>query len=716
MLTGQVASNKAGPAVILSFALAALASAFSALCYAEFAGLVPKAGSAYAYSYITVGEFVAFIIGWNLILEYVIGTSSVARGFSSYLRFVCEHVAQSFGLANSSPSQLTNEPINNFSNISTTAAPLQQQTPANISTVGNQTLSVVIGNSIIITNRSQTLWEAIAAYVYEYFDWPSIVIIAIVTMFILFGVKESTNTTLAFTSLNLLVVLAVVISSFGSLDIHNWQLSKQEVPTGYGEGGFFPYGWSGVLAGSSTCFFGFIGFDTIASSAEEAKNPKRNVPLSIIASLFISFLAYMAIALVQTLLWPYYDQNNVTILPYIFDKLNMPITYWVVLLGAIAGLTSSQLGGMYPLPRILYSMAHDKLIYGWISHVNKRLKLPVRATIVGSVFVAILACLLDIQDLADMVSIGTLAAYSLVSLSVLILRYEDRSDAVDDSTIMSNHLSFTDILGMSEIDHTVPGIELSQHFNGDPILKNPQGVKREASIVPQEFNCKAKLAPKPSTPIRQKGSKAIEAQLSVGFNSWFKQRDENEELATNAHAAKTEKDKGWLHLLISWRAEDKKFYDRAPDEETSGKSKKLISIIVVLTVILDLIAFCLTRGLDSSSNPGDNHALINFLSRLQIVDSNTFMICSGSMILVILLAVMIMLSRLPVCRTVPSEMFQVPLVPLIPTLSIFVNTFLMLNLSFLTWVRFTVWMTAGFFIYFSYGIWKSEGYLLKMEP
>lgn len=713
-----MASNKAGPAVIVSFALAALASTFSALCYAELAGLVPRAGSAYAYSYITVGEFVAFIIGWNLILEYVIGASSVARGFSGYLRFVCEHVMQSFGSqSNNSPSPISEH---NF----------QQQLNSSASSFVNNTTSIIhsangsrIGGALVAMGPSlmfaadqhsnSSVWRAIWIYVCEYFDWPSIVIIAAVTMFILFGVKESTNMTLAFSSLNLLVVLAVCVSSLSSLDIHNWQLSKQEVPKGYGEGGFFPYGWSGVLAGSATCFFGFIGFDTIASSAEEAKNPKRNVPLSIIASLFISFLAYMAVAVVQTLLWPYYDQNNVTILPYIFDKLNMPITYWVVLLGAIAGLSSSQLGGMYPLPRILYSMAHDKLIYGWISHVNKRLKLPVRATIVGSVFVAILACLLDIQDLADMVSIGTLAAYSLVSLSVMILRYEDRSSAIDDSTIMSNHLSFTDILA------TDAGIELSQQFGPDE-KENPKKniTKREHSVKPEATiggggGQRAKLTAKPSTPIREKGSKAIEAQLSVGFNSWFIQRENDDEGSaetSRSREGKNDAHRGWLHLLISWKAEDQKVYDRAPDDISRGQSKVLIAIIIALTMVLDVIALYLTCG------PGSNdHMLVNVLSQLKLVDPDTLVNCTGMIVLIMLLAVMLMLSRLPVCRNVPSEMFQVPMVPLIPTLSIFVNTFLMLNLSFLTWVRFTVWMTAGFFIYFTYGIWKSEGYLLRME-
>lgn len=710
VLAGQVASNKAGPGVVVSFALAALASAFSALCYAEFAGRVPRAGSAYAYSYITVGEFVAFIIGWNLILEYVIGASSVARGFSGYLRFVFNDVASSLSSVNQTTLNATTTtlaPIGHFKILSS------NQSIDGLTTTGGATSF----------SEFPLLPNSITNYLIEYFDWPSVAIIFVLTVFILFGVKESTNMTLAFTVLNLIVVVAVVVSSLSHLDLHNWQLSKSEVE-GHGEGGFLPYGWPGVLAGSATCFFGFIGFDTIASSAEEAKNPKRNVPLSIILSLFISFIAYMAIAIVQTLLWPYYDQNKVTILPYIFDRLNMPITYWVVLLGAIAGLSSSQLGGMYPLPRILYSMANDRLIYSSLAKINRKLKLPVRATIVGSILVAILACLLDIQDLADMVSIGTLAAYSLVSLSVLILRYEDRTDAIDDSTIMSNHLSFNDILSTIEQDTNSSHATSNNKFH--------QIAETRLSKTPQELTpgsdspCKPKLTTKPSTPIRENGSRAVVAKLSVGFNSWYKSSqmqdseedhvDTNQVTNNNNPANNNKKAQSYLQLLTSWRADEQSMEERGPTDESSRKSKVLIAILVLACLALDIVALMLTNldyqdlpnevtGRLSPSSPGNNR-------QDKLFNPKTVLFSIASILLVLLAAIMLMLSRLPTSRSMPSDMFQVPFVPLIPTASLFVNCFLMLNLSYLTWVRFLVFMVLGWLEYFTYGIWNSEGYLL----
>lgn len=733
VLAGQVASSKAGPGVMISFALAALASAFSALCYAEFAGRVPRAGSAYAYSYISVGEFVAFIIGWNMILEYVIGASSVARGFSGYLTYVCEHVIENL----SSSKQATTSP-NSLVNFNATLVPASSPSSFNhqLSHLPNTTttttiMTTPITNSsvgqLVVASSSASLFNSISNYVQEYFDWPTVVIIIVLTIFILIGVKESTNVTIAFTGLNLLVVSVVVISSLNYLNLHNWRLTKSEVPPGYGEGGFLPYGWSGVLAGSATCFFGFIGFDTIASSAEEAKNPKRTVPLAILISLFISFLAYMAIAVVQTLIWPYYEQDKITILPYIFGQLGMPLTYWTVLLGAISGLASSLLGGMFPLPRILYSMAHDKLIYGSLAKINGRLKLPVRATIVGSVFVALLACLLDIQDLADMVSIGTLAAYSLVSLSVLILRYENRTDAVDDSTIISNRLSFTDIL--NNVSDQRPALGAApmitsdnHHHHHQTTNGKQQQTTTDAHLIinkiqPNEnFRTvdRCPLTAKQSTPIREKGSKPLVPQLSAGFQSWFKAHEENNEdsnTTCNQIDKTVVKQPTMIDLLTTWRI-DELNRDRSPNDESSRQSKILISMVVLISLFINAAVLLLTcSGYEASQST----VVCSAFKRLHFVDSMLFLSTTACILLVGLVAVLLVLSRLPTSKSMSDDMFQVPMVPLVPTLSILVNIFLMLNLSYLTWVRFTVWMAIGLFIYFTYGIWHSEGYLLYLD-
>jgi amino acid transporter len=710
VLAGQVASTKAGPAVIISFGLAALASAFSALCYAEFAGRVPLAGSAYVYSYITVGEFVAFIIGWNLILEYVIGASSVARGFSGYLRLVYEHATQAItssasGLSQSgamdSPTTITSPgdqsiglPSGNMSQASRLST-LINSTGISVlnhgghllaSTTGTSLLAQTAGGQEITTGGGSSGMEAIVEYVTRYFDWPSIAILFVITVFILVGVKESTNVTLLFTAVNLIVVVTVVCSSFSHLNLHNWQLTPDELPPGgsYGRGGFMPFGWSGVLAGSATCFFGFIGFDTIASSAEEAKNPKRNLPLSIILSLFISFIAYMLVAIVQTLLWPYYDQDKITILPYIFGKLNMPITYWIVLLGAAAGLASSQLGGMYPLPRILYSMAQDKLIYHQLAHVNKRLKLPVRATIIGSIFVALLACLLDIQDLADMVSIGTLAAYSLVSISVLLVRYETNKETVDDSSLLAGGaIGFTELLALEE------NFQRSKKGTDSETKNQLRGESEDPDVI------------------IQKGTKSPNSWLAAKVGA---SGEENNEKYSKTSTKRRQR---LLDLLITWNTADNADNNQ-PDDVTCFYSKILIALIVILSTLLDVIVLGLVSAGSKQSTSDQQHALVRMINGQQYVSPETVLVSSGCIVLVTMIAVVLMLSRLPTSKPTHPDMFLVPFVPIIPTLSIIVNTFLMLNLSYLTWIRFSVWMAVGFFIYFTYGIWNSEGYMLRV--
>lgn len=741
MLAGQVASNKAGPGVMISFALAALASTFSAICYAEFAGRVPRAGSAYAYSYITVGEFVAFIIGWNLILEYVIGAASVARGFSGYLRFVYDLVAQSLTasitngtslfdsleLTQSAPVTMA---VTHNATPSSRFFPISDNRTTNTETSGDLISSMerfmepLSGSTtnVTLTAGTASVIELLSDYLVEYFDWVSVAIVIAITVLILFGVKDSTTVTLAFTAVNIIVVITVVISSLSYIELKNWRLPKEEIPQGFGEGGFLPYGWSGVLAGSATCFFGFIGFDTIASSAEEAKNPRKNVPLAILLSLFISFLAYMAVAVVQTLLWPYYDQNRVTILPFIFERLDMPITYWIVLLGAIAGLASSQLGGMYPLPRILYSMAQDKLVYSSLAHVNQRLKLPVRATIVGSIFIALLACLLDIQDLADMVSIGTLAAYSLVSIAVLIVRYESRNGELD-TIALGQRLSIADIMSTTS-DSSSDGTKSQQDCPGDAQTNLRKEQLHSMAILSEETSHTQtpKLESKPSLPVREKGSKPVVAQLSY---YWCKSREMNIEGANGTECQLNKKKrnnegqdckkrlKAMLNLLIVWTSDDC-LKDQLPNAETGYQSKILIYMLVLLTTIVDIVALCLTSSHVNRTTRAENY-LIRAIVEQPYVDPRTVLLCTGSTIIIAIFAILLMLSRLPTSKPTHPDMFQVPLVPLIPALSITVNTFLMLNLGILTWIRFSIWMAIGLFIYFTYGIWNSEGYILRLN-
>lgn len=377
VLAGSVAKDTAGPAVCISFLIAAIASAFAGMCYAEFASRVPKAGSAYVYSYVTVGEFIAFIIGWNLILEYVIGTASVARGLSNYI-------------------------------------------------------DALIGNTM-----GKTLYSIMPiniSFLSEYPDFFAFGMVMLLIMLLSVGVKESSLLNNIFTVINLVTILIVIVAGSIEADPKNWKLSLEDIPknvTNAGTGGFMPFGLSGVMAGAAKCFYGFVGFDAVATTGEEAKKPQRNIPLAIVFSLIIIFSAYFSISTVLTMMWPYYDQNADAPFPYVFEQIGWPIVKWIVNIGAIFALCTSLLGAMFPLPRVLYAMASDGIIFMWMSKVHPKTMTPILGTIVSGLFTGCMTLIFNLQQLIDMMSIGTLLAYTVVAISVLILRYQKHKEPAD---------------------------------------------------------------------------------------------------------------------------------------------------------------------------------------------------------------------------------------------------------------------------------------------
>ncbi|XP_055313744.1 cationic amino acid transporter 3-like [Sitodiplosis mosellana] len=377
VLAGSVAFREAGPAVVISFLIAALASGISAICYAEFASRVPKAGSAYVYTYISVGEFLAYTIGWNLILEYIIGTSSVARGLSVYLDALID---------------------NKLSNFFLNLAPMHVE------------------------------------FLARYPDFFSFVVVLLLTVLLSIGVKESSILNNIFTMVNLATIIIVIVSGSIKANPANWAIRKEDIPDGIrgGNGGFMPYGWAGVMAGAAKCFYGFVGFDCVATTGEEAKNPKRNIPLSIVLSLIIIFLSYFGVSTVLTMMWPYYAQDPDAPLSYVYHKIGWHTIKWIVSIGAVFALFTSLLGAMFPLPRVLYAMSSDGLLYRVFKRVNLRTKTPMHATVISGVFAAVMALLFDLHQLIDMMSIGTLMAYTLVSICILVLHYKEDDESYVD--------------------------------------------------------------------------------------------------------------------------------------------------------------------------------------------------------------------------------------------------------------------------------------------
>ncbi|MFN8665739.1 MAG: amino acid permease [Gemmatimonadaceae bacterium] len=372
VLTGTAAAQYAGPAIVLSFVLAGAGCLFAGLCYAEFASMIPIAGSAYTYGYATLGELVAWIIGWDLILEYLFAASTVAVGWSGYFTsFLRDYLHVNV------PASLANAPFN---------------------VEGTHTL--VASGAII--------------------NLPAMFLVAILTTLLVVGIQESAKLNNIIVFLKVTIVFLVI--GFGFMYVHpeNWQ---PFIPPN--EGTFGRFGMSGIVRAAGVIFFAYIGFDAVSTAAQEAKNPQRDLPIGILGSLTICTVLYILMARVMTGVANYKDLN-VPDPVYVAIAKAGPGLEWLkplIALGAIAGLASVVLVMLLGQPRIFYAMSRDGLLPPIFGKVHPKFQTPYISTIITGIFAMVVAGLFPIGLLGELVSIGTLLAFVIVSAGVLVLRY-----------------------------------------------------------------------------------------------------------------------------------------------------------------------------------------------------------------------------------------------------------------------------------------------------
>jgi APA family basic amino acid/polyamine antiporter len=432
VLTGQAAGKYAGPAVVVSMIVAGIVSALAALCYSEFASSVPISGSAYAYGYATLGEFVAWIIGWDLILEYAFGAATVAVGWSGNLISLLADFGINF------PVALSAAPGTQFVNLSESAVGQLANTR-----VGESVLNPTIGYCVLTPELIQALKQAGLHVNVEtaIFNLPACLIAIAVTALLVKGIQESASFNSVVVMIKIAVVLLFIIAGIGFVNTHYLGMGcvagtsdcQQFIPPNTGT--FGEYGYSGILTGAAVIFFAYIGFDAVSTAAQEAKNPQRDMPRAIIGALAVCTVLYILVSAIMVGLVPYAQLKEDpapiataittasqhaaagSFISYILRSFSM-----IIKLGAVLGLTSTMVVQIMGQPRIFYSMAKDGLLPGWAAKIHPRFRTPYITTIITGAIVAVMGALVPITMLGQLVNIGTLFAFVIVSIGIIVLR------------------------------------------------------------------------------------------------------------------------------------------------------------------------------------------------------------------------------------------------------------------------------------------------------
>jgi APA family basic amino acid/polyamine antiporter len=406
-------AHYAGPGLMLSFVLSGLGCAFAGLCYAEFAAMIPLAGSAYTYAYATLGELFAWIIGWDLTLEYAMGASTVSSGWSNY--FI--KLLKIFNLK--MPLWLAYDHWTALKSAEDTIA--RQMATADSSLVpGTQEFlkrvtGIMDAQSPELLQRAHTLLAAPRVFGWEFgFNLPALLIALVITAILVRGIKESARFNTVIVTIKVAVVLFVIGLGCFYVSPSNWGTSWSS---------FAPYGVSGIGAGAAYIFFAYIGFDAVSTTAQEAKNPQRDLPIGIIASLLICTFLYISVSAVLTGMVPWRDVNIEAPIAQAFLDRGLNVASHIITLGALAGLSSVMLVMLLGQTRVLYAMANDGLLPSrFFADIHPKFRTPWKNTILVGCLAAVVGSVTPIDDIGKMVNIGTLLAFVIVCIAVMLLR------------------------------------------------------------------------------------------------------------------------------------------------------------------------------------------------------------------------------------------------------------------------------------------------------
>ncbi|KAH9505852.1 hypothetical protein DERF_010623 [Dermatophagoides farinae] len=679
IVAGMVAKNLAGPAVIISFLIAGIASLLS--------------GSAYMYSYVTVGEFIAFVIGWNMILEYLIGSAAGAAAISAcidsmYNGHITLWIRSKFG---------------------TFIGHTPDIFAAIITIIMTLILATGVKKSLMFTNILNainfSIWFFIIASSLFYLDfdnWSETITTTTTTTAA--AATTTTTTTTIITTTTIATLNGQELSTVklnnndndnnNSHHHHHHHQNHQNNDNNHddhhnhqrGVGGFAPYGWSGILNGAATCFYAFIGFDIIATTGEESENPQRSIPTAIVTSMIIALIAYISSGLIVTLVIPYWQIDTNSPIIEMFADVGANRCKFFAAIGALAGLFVSMFGSMFPMPRVVYAMAKDGLLYQEFAQISPFTNTPVKSTLIFGSFTAFIALIMSLEVLVEMMSIGTLMAYTLVSTCVLLLRYQPTKTNLIE--LLPQSIRSACVTPNKEIP---PSFVQQQHYPPPPSFVCPSTTTTAATITSMNQMSRQQCYSK----------KIYESSDSGGGDdydpNWSRQGSKDDEFLVPGtaglqygsvpyqHGGSSSRRYGILDkyekLLMylfpyGWQV-------NTPATEESGMYvARLVGIFLLLVLIFDI-----QLAWHINSINWNNNRLLFLL----------FMVLFISIIVIILA-----ISRQPQIRC--NLKFKAPGVPFVPAIAIIINIYLILRLSILTLVRFIIWMTIGLFIYFGYGI------------